>query len=302
MLITASQVDRFLACPGSATRGLPVFGKDSGASEYGNAVHDVMARAVAAGGFIQPIDAQPERHREALRKENWRAVVDACGGPFAFKAARTELCIVGRVDGGALRDVRVIAEAAGRRDYGHAEDYADGLWLGGTLDYLSGRYVRDYKSGGGYLPPARESGQLLAQAALAMALTGLDAVHVGFVRIFKGSVYYECDNVDAMDTAALLYNLSQAAQSDRINEGGHCKYCPSWKSCPVKLAPLPDKPAIVDEASAVEAYRLMRRAGEVADGLQADLKEYVENYGPLDIGGGMVYDKTSSGFREVRRG
>jgi hypothetical protein len=216
--VTASQLERALACPGSFA--LPSARTASVYTEQGTSGHAEQEDAVNTGALPEPL---------------LRVLADAAD------TARAEVKLAYNV---ATGEGRILGQGSDR-DY---EDLGP-FWMYGTADVLAfdfdSVYVVDKKLWQAVTPAARNMQLGFLALAAARALNKSDAVV---------ALIYETERVDKatldmveLDTIAFrLRGVDGAVQVQRsrrargelveVSEGAWCKHCPAAHSCPAKVA------------------------------------------------------------------
>lgn len=223
--LTASGVDRFLTCPGSATL-LRVRGDDSAAALAGTEQHAVKLQ------------------RGTLPKK----VLDWFGDEPAYELA---MAADMAAEGPSAASVRVLGTYL-QRGY---PDFPGSLWLAGTADMASivGTVVSvgDLKTGrgqaSGSLPRPEDAGQLLALAWLTTVCR--QAVDATFrptrIRLMWWITADRPDDVEdaeisystLLDWVSTLRSRATAALANgarQLRRGAHCAGCSAFDVCPAQ--------------------------------------------------------------------
>lgn len=210
----------------------------------------------------------------------------------------------------ATRAGRVIGYGGGR-DYGRP----GAVEIVGSADVVgmesSRVIVIDWKTGHSDVESAAKNGQLWTYALAACRALHCDSAIVRIVYTKTGHVdEYEIDEFELEAFANELERLfvtvarrqREHLEGKQIDtrEGSWCKHCPSRALCPAKnallvqvaskgLAVLGDSRMTADRAA--DAYREVMRVEQLVEDAKARLRSYVEECGPIDLGGGRMYGR-----------
>ena len=216
----------------------------------------------------------------------------------------------------AARTGRIIGEGSGRA-YGEPGPFE----IVGSCDVIGVDgdrvIVLDWKTGFADVEPAATNAQLFFYALAACRALGKDSAIIRIVYTNQGG---RCDEheIDALDLAefagqlealhARVASLQAARKRGEIletREGSWCKHCSSKAYCPSKNALLVQVAehglAIVGDAEmtperAVAGYEQIVRVEQLVKEARKRLETYVEERGPIDLGGGRMFG------RYVRKG
>lgn len=216
----------------------------------------------------------------------------------------------------STRTGRIIGEGSGR-DYGTPGPFE----IVGSFDVggVDGDRVVivDWKTGFADVEPAATNSQLWFYALAACRAFGLDKAVIRIVYTNQGG---RCDEheIDALDLAEFagrleaLHTRIAALQAARkrgeileTREGSWCKHCASKPYCPSKNALLVQVAehglAVIGDAEmtpqrAAGAYEQIVRVEQLVKEARKRLETYVEERGPIDLGGGRMFG------RYVRKG
>jgi len=277
-VITASGIARLRACPGSAV--LP-------RAEN----HNVWA------------DAGHDEHENLSDLPNLPEELAVLVPP----GSRAEVKLAFDV---ATRKGRIIGEGSGR-DYGSPGPFE----VVGSTDVLGvlgdAVVVLDWKTGFLDVEPAATNPQLWFYATAAASALGLSRAIIRIVYTKSGRVdQAEAGPLELAEFASQLHVLHArvaAARSRKedgaiveTKEGAWCKHCPSKSVCPSKVGLLVQVAAgglatIGDTAMtpvrAAAAYEQINRIESLVRDARARLHTYVEEQGPIDLGGGRMYGR-----------
>jgi hypothetical protein len=181
--------------------------------------------------------------------------------------------------------------------------------IAGTVDVLGPWYVGDYKGEHDDTPPPpADNLQLLAGAWAAAEVYGWDTVRVELIHLrADGSHWREAADLDAIALGAAMVRIRKAAarvSPEIVVRSGHCRWCPSFGSCPgtLALARRLVTPEVVEAEAqgllatqAGHALQLVRVARKVLERVEAEIRE-VASREPIPLPGGKAY-----GPGEVRR-
>lgn len=217
-MITASQLERVLACPGSAA--LPQANTSSVYAEQGTANHAEQEEAIASGDL-------PEQVTRVLGA--------------AAATARAEVKLVYDV---AIDEGRIIGTGSDRA-YGVLGPFE----IAGTADVLAHDaervYVLDRKLWSSVAAAERNVQVGFLALAAARAL-GRSEATVALMYEAGGVDRADLDSVDFGSLArrlravhpAVAGQIARRARGELVEvaEGAHCKHCPALHACPAKVA------------------------------------------------------------------
>lgn len=210
----------------------------------------------------------------------------------------------------ASRTGRIIGTGSGR-DYGTPGPFE----IVGSTDVVGvvgdAVVILDWKTGFANVEPAASNEQLHFYALAACRALGKDSAIVRIVYTQTGIVdEAELGPLDLAEFADVLEQLharvgqrqAQRANGETLDttEGSWCKYCPSKAFCPSKnallvqigahgLAMIGDSTMTPFRAS--EAYREVVHIEQLVKDARKRLEAYVDDFGPIDIGGGQLYGR-----------
>jgi RecB family exonuclease len=289
-MISASQLGRIAACPGS--EHLPHVERTSDAGTLGTVIHKFLEDCCNAG-MAEALAAVPAEHQEAC------ALLGLESLPVSQRDGRwaAEVALAFNVETFAAREL-------GR---GKARDYSSAgkADLPGTADVIgiaeSAVVVIDYKSGHSYQEADSWQMRFLGMAA-ALAYGKESAVCVTLlVRPGEEPVHlrYDMDAFaiaqTATDVAALVKRVGLASHDFSI--GDHCRWCPAFAYCPVQTANIrllasdtgeltpTDMAAQLTPEGARGAWAKIKAAKVAIERIDEAVRLYAERQ-PIDIGGG----------------
>lgn len=278
-MITASALNRLRNCPPSAV--LPRAENHSVWADAGHSEHDELS-------------AFTDEH------------------PFAHlipRGARAEVKLSYDV---AARTGKIIGEGVGR-DYGSPGPFE----IVGSCDVLGSERDRvvviDWKTGHADVEPAASNWQLWFYALAAARALGKSEATVIVVYTQSSRVdQYDIDALELADFAGSLERLhvrvaEVKAALDRgetmeTREGPWCKHCASKHVCPSKVALIGQLGGLqvigeaVTKETAAKAYEQVVRVEALVRDAKKRLETFVDEQGPIDLGGGRMYG------RYVRKG
>lgn len=273
-MITASALPRLRACPSSAV--LPRAENHSEWADLGHEAHEELAIFT---------EDHPFAHLLSPR-------------------ARAEVKLGYDV---ATRTGRIIGEGSGR-DYGSPGPFE----IVGSCDVLDddGEHVTviDWKTGFTDVEPAATNAQLWFYALAAARALGRDRARVIVVYTQSRRVdEYEIDALELAEFATSLERLhSQVAERKAMRqrgetletrEGSWCRYCPAKPYCPSKTALIKQMAGltVIGEAvtpeTAAAAYEQVVRIESLVRDARKRLETYVDEHGPIDLGGGRMFGR-----------
>lgn len=283
-MITGSALTRLLNCPSSevlAKAETHNVWADAGTDE-----HDELAHAVMTGTLTPK--------RAALVPPD----------------ARVEVKLAYDV---VLRTARILGAGAADRNYGTPGPFEIFMSLDVLgVDEFDRVVVLDWKTGHGDVEPAATNGQMWGCALAACRALGKSEAVVRLVFTNMGD---RCDEheIDALDLADFANRLERlhvtvADRQARHNrgetletrEGSWCKHCASKHVCPSKNALLVQFAstglAIVGDSAitperAVAGYEQIVRIELLVRDARKRLETYVDEQGPIDLGGGRMYGR-----------
>jgi hypothetical protein len=282
-MITASALTRLLNCPSSAALARAETHNEW--ADKGHDEHEELAHATMAG-TLSP-------KRAALVPPN----------------PRVETKLVYDV---VTRAARFIGEAADR-NYGAPGAFD--IFLSPDVvgvDAQDRVVIVDWKTGHGDVEPAATNGQLWGCALAACRALGKSSAIVRLVFTNMGD---RCDEheIDALDLADFANRLErlhvqvaerQAAKARgeilETREGSWCKHCASKAVCPSKNALLVQVAehglAIIGDSAitperARTGYEEIVRVETLIRDARKRLETYVDDNGPIDLGGGKLFGR-----------
>jgi hypothetical protein len=282
-VITGSALTRLLQCPSSAA-----FPKAENYSEWADAgteEHEELAHETMAG-TLSP-------RRAALVPPNPRVEVK-----LAYDVAN--------------RTARFLGADAADRNYGTpgpVDIFASTDVLG--VDDQGRVVVVDWKTGHADVEPAITNGQLWGCALAACRALGRDTaiVRLVYTNMNDRVDEYEIDALELADFAGRLERLHIAVAAKQAaykrgetldtREGSWCKHCASKHVCPSKnslLVQMSGMTTIVGDAAmtpdrAAGAYEQVVRIETLVRDARKRLETYVDEQGPIDLGGGRMYGR-----------
>lgn len=305
-LPTASSLDRAIKCPASCV--LPhVITRPGKAANKGTAIHVYLENV----GKVGPEDAL------AMVAEEFRGLcsaIDIRSLPTDPSLFASEMAVAwdyvtgkGRLLGqGKNRDYSGVAatELTGTAD---VISWAEGLVV-----------VADYKSGFGYVPPARWNPQLRFLALAASSALGVRRARVAVIKVREGAEpEHDVAELDALDLDEYAGQLKRtmtaifareaevlAGRSPDVKEGGWCKYCPAFVHCPGKVALLSaiaeKGPGALAAEDMPEVYRRVRSLQSLSEAAMDRIKELARRE-PFSIGDGMMFGSRGNRCVEYRQ-
>ena len=280
-MITASALPRLMNC--LASSALPRAENASEWADAGHQEHAELADQLLHGDL-------PE----------WIAAVVPAG-------SRPELALAYDV---VTRKGRIIGENLGRnyRDIGPFEIAGASDVVGVEGDSV---VVVDFKTGHNDVEPAATNAQLAFYALAAASALGKDTAIVRIV--YTKSRRVDEATLDVFDLAAFAEQLSKlhvgAAEMHaayrrgeqlETREGSWCKHCASKPYCPSKnallvqvaekgLAVIGDSTLTPERAAA--GYEQLVKVEQLVKEARKRLETYVEEIGPIDLGGGRMFGR-----------
>jgi CRISPR/Cas system-associated exonuclease Cas4 (RecB family) len=290
---TASALPRLLACPSSAA--LPKAETASEWADSGQRDHADLARQTLTNDLPTALER------------------------FVPPRPRVEVKLAYDV---ATRVGRIIGEGEGR-DYGTPGPFE----IVGSCDVIGidgdRVVVVDWKTGFRDVEPAATNAQLWFYALAACRALGLDAAVVRIVYTQTGRCdEYEIDALELAEFAGKLEALhGEIAKRQRLyadgkpldtREGSWCRYCASKHACPSKTAMLAKFAdvkqgelvtlgvAVLTPERARAGYEQLVMVEQLVDAARKNLQRYVDDNGPIDLGGGKAYGRyTRPGNRKL---
>lgn len=211
--------------------------------------------------------------------------------------------------------VRFLGVGLGR-DYSSAAPYeicgtADLAFHSTTKSYA---YIRDYKTGHGYITPAKDNAQIKFLTAVFARLVNAETGY-GEALILRSDLSEpivdraEWDKADLdsyLDAVALSVGRGAGLKAGPLPlayvEGPQCRYCRSWVFCPAKTSAGTWAHSL-GSFEPREAYVKTRELERLVTLSKARLKEIATIHGAIDLGGGKVYGKNErTGKFEEHRG
>jgi hypothetical protein len=303
-VITASQVERLIACPGSAA--LPQARTVTVWSDAGEERHEWLARVVETGDAGEA----PEHWREQAEEIVATLLPHLADGieaesPLAYDVATGE---ARRLPRGAHRDYRELGP----------------FEIAMTVDVLvaGGRpVVWDFK---GFLDvaPAERNWQLRVAALAVARLVGATEVDVAICYVREGQrLRWDRAVVDYIDLeeaarrlralhGAVAEQVAQVAarRLPTVSQGPHCRFCPSHASCPASTALIRrltsgaevDELGLLrplDDATARAAYERLQAAKQMLKRIEGALYAHAAER-PIPLGEGRFFGKHDTPGRE----
>lgn len=281
-MITGSALPRLLNCPSSAV--LPRAETASEWSGIGSDEHEELARQTLSGDLPPRLAALvPAEPRVEVK--------------IRYNTATREAVILG--DGAD-------------RNYGSAGPFD--IFM--SLDVLGVDgdcvIVLDWKTGHNSVESASTNGQLWAGALAACRALGKSKAIIRIVYTNQGGRCdeYEIDAIEMADFAGRLERLHVVVAERQTahkrgevletHEGSWCRYCPSKPYCPSKnallvqvaekgLAVIGD--SAITPARAASAYEQIVRVEQLVKDARKRLETYVDENGPIDLGGGRMFGR-----------
>lgn len=297
--LSGSALQRLWACQGAAV--LPQVDRTSPFAEAGTAKHS----------YFRNLKRMDREEALALVSDEYRelceaVVVDDLPLSEEFLA---ELAVAYDVDTDTCREIGEDKD----RNYGPLGPREIPMTLDLAADGEEYVFVGDYKTGRGYVTPARRNLQLRA-GALAMArLKGRSAARVAIVHVREhGQPFYDVAHFDAFELELIaaelreLMNRVEAAReadaagaSPALATGEHCRYCPSFQFCPAQTVLLrqvvaePERvtqelKAMLTPETAGRAYLRYQAVKTVLREVEKSLRAYAAEH-PIPLGDGAFY-------------
>lgn len=167
-------------------------------------------------------------------------------------------------------------------------------------------WVYDYKSGWGWMPPARDHWQLIfGLLCVTRAHDGVTGGHVEVLRTNDdGAGYHDWASFDEFDLAERAVGLQQLVKlvddtSVQVYEGAWCKYCPAFQDCDAKVGLIREflrnpqevekrLSALITPDMAAEAHRLIEGFCAAGGRMKALLEGYAKEH-PFDLPDGQRF-------------
>lgn len=310
-LPTASSLERAIKCPASCC--LPQIRSQGGkAANKGTAVHKFLERCLYIGrdAALEEVSAE----FQPLCRQIDVDVLLPRGMKFMAE--------VGYAMDVYNQTARMLGEG-GNRDYSTVKENE----LCGTADLVAvwedQVYIRDFKTGAGFVAPASTNQQLRFFALAAALAHGKKNAVVEIVKILhNGEIACDPAEFDAGDLARIMIELQEMLSNlsntqelvnngsqPPLSEGNWCQYCPAFEQCPAKTALIGSFlggkfSAETADEDLLEVYRRVRSLEKLAKKGLERAKEMVEatcEGGLLDLGNGYVYGEAPDGkWREHR--
>ena len=281
-MITGSALPRLLNCPASEV--LPKAQNTSEFAAAGQDEHEDLARQTIAGDLPGHL-------------ARWVPAAPRVEVKLRYNAATREATILG--DGAD-------------RNYGAPSPFDVFM----SLDVIGVEgdavIVLDWKTGAQAVESAKTNGQLWGGALAVSRALGKSRAIVRIVYTNQGGRCdeHELDALDLADFAGRLERLhvtvtrlQERYRNGEVldtHEGSWCRYCPAIVSCPAKRAlivQMAEKGLAVVGDSALTPERARRgydeivRVEQLVRDARKRLEMYVEENGPIDLGGGKMYGR-----------
>lgn len=247
--VTASGIDRMLACPASVV--LPRAYRSTTYSEAGNAKHSYVRAVLAGSSVSDAIGAVDPEYRETCRRIDWEKLT----GDLEPSTIQSEVAYAIDVK---RRTARFLGVNIARDYVGAAKRTGTPLnddEVTGSLDIEGLRYsdgfavIRDMKTGFMDVPKPATNGQSLFFAAVKQMM-GVSDVLSEIAKIKDdGSVWLDGQTLTSWETDpfldALAEGLERARRAKRVylaggplnvSEGPWCEWCSAFDACPAKNA------------------------------------------------------------------
>jgi hypothetical protein len=210
---------------------------------------------------------------------------------------------------------RIIGDPEEKKDWGTDDEL---LFVADAIGWGEYVHVTDYKTGYGYVAPAKRNPQLKGTALAACRALGLSKAIIEIIHIDKNGKdtpeQAELDILDLDDFASLLRKTRSriiASQQDLdqgkqppVKEGPWCTYCPAKDQCPAKTALLQavigQGPGALRHEDMGQIYRNVKTLIDVGDRGLARLKEICREDGPINLGNGRWYGYRGSKCMEYQ--
>lgn len=298
-LPSASSLERASRCIGSAV--LPKVENVTEAADKGKALHAFLARVVEVGRDEAMQEVSPE-YRDLC------AAIDTDMLPVTAVDVTAEVAF-------AYDPAKGTARMLGQ-NIDRAYSLAEPTEFMGTADVVcvgpGELFIGDYKTGMGFVTPARENWQLRFLALAASKVHNRTAVRVAIIRITEdGTPFSDSVDFDAVDLDGIAEDLrvlgrkvgeaQELAFLDRappVTTGAHCRYCKSLVYCPAqtaltkRLATDPDRVAddilaALTPESASAAWGRLKVVEEVVSRVREALYAFAREQ-PIHLPGGTV--------------
>jgi hypothetical protein len=235
--ITASGIERMLACPASVI--LPKVHRTNEQAARGTEIHRYVNAVLSGTPAETAIASVPEDHRETCSQIDWRGL----GGDL--RDVRSEVSYALNVRDRTARELGVNIG----RDYARFE--LDEWDVVGTLDIEGTRIddvpvIDDLKSGWVDVTPLDENGQQRFFGAVKYVMTGSPDVEIRIAKLLEdGTIRPKSHTLTAFDSEEFIDELEKgvsrvhearriylAGGTPNVTMGDHCRYCESMASCP----------------------------------------------------------------------
>lgn len=290
-MITASQLPRLLACPSSFA--LTRSETHNVWADLGNDEHEALSD-------LAHLPDDLARHVPPDSKSEVK---------LAYDTATNEGRIIGEGSGRDYGDVSPLA-IVGSTDVVGVETINVDAGPLGNAD-VQRVVIVDWKTGFGEVEPAATNGQLWFYALAACRALGIDraVVRIVYTKLHRVDEH-EIGPLELAEFAGSLRRLfaSTAERQRRKQDGGEldtregrwCKFCPAKASCPSKNAMLVQIGtkglAVLGDAEmtpqrAVAAYEEVMHIEQLVKDAKKRLEVFVDDNGPIDLGGGRMYGR-----------
>jgi hypothetical protein len=236
-LPSASSLERASRCIGSAV--LPKVENVNEAADQGKALHAFLARVVEVGRDAALAEVAAE-YRDLC------AAIDLDRLPTCALEVSAEVALAYDPETGTARELG--------RNIARAYSLVGNTEFLGTADIVAiaphELYVADWKTGHGFITPARENWQLKFLALAAARVYRRTSVRVGIIRILDdGTPLSDSADFDTVDLDSIAEDLRVLAQKvgraqelafldqpPPLTTGAHCRYCKSLVYCPAQTS------------------------------------------------------------------
>jgi RecB family exonuclease len=330
-VITASAVERVMACP--ASEALDHVQTESHYSERGRAIHDFLEQLTLARGRGLSLELARKEALELISLE-WRPVCEAIDVRRLPPLERfaPEYAMAWRPmppDASEPEEYKALGALGSHRGYRAAG--IDDSWLAGTADLIAigvrenGQRVAvvgDWKSGWSKRTEARRNPQLLFLAKMAMFLFDCPTAEVFLIVVEEGvpprvdhatvgawdmAVFTE-ELYRALEEVKLAHQVRRANGQLRQAAGPHCTHCPAFVHCPAKRALIASIPAGTaldfrhagedDQLAIAQRFEWFQEAEAAMARVKAAFREWAMTR-PITLSDGKVYGPVLVGKEEI---